>query len=544
MAGTCATRLRGALALALLCAALIGAAGVGAAKTITVCAVGCAFGQIAPAIAAAQPGDTISIAAGTYAGGFTIDRDLKLAGAGAGSTVIGGGGPVITIGTIFASSEPTVTISGVTITGGATHSSPQSQGFFGVDGVWASGGGIEIPPDAAFDDGANVTVSNSVITGNQAAPTTPVDSGLPCPADITITCINGDLPFAIGAGGGIDSWGTLSVVDSTISDNRVGAAAGSNLTSDANGGAIMSWIGPLTIVDSTLDGNHAAAAAPNGRFADGGAILDEGSGALTISGSTVTNNSAVLDTNMPNDLPDGFLAIAGGVHAGGNVPSATVTNTTVSGNSAAMTNTLGDSTAFSGGLHTDNVMTLANDVIANNSITSTSPHGNAQGDSGAGELGGSITNTRLTNNSVTATAPSGSVNVAAGASIFGGTMVSSVVSGNSIHASGRSVTLDGGGLLSGGPLTLRNTTVSGNSSTGNGASGLAQGGGIFAVDLSPNGPPGGPLVLQNSNVTGNTLGGNAGVTLQGGGLYVSDPLTLTHSTVSGNTPDNCFGPSC
>src|SRR5712692_11973466 len=108
----------------------IAAAAVGSsqasAATLTVCPSGCAFTQIAPALAAANSGDTIAVGPGTYDGGFTVDKSVKLAGAGPGRTIISGGGPVITIGRIFAASEPTVSISGVTITGGVTRSSPES----------------------------------------------------------------------------------------------------------------------------------------------------------------------------------------------------------------------------------------------------------------------------------------------------------------------------------------------------------------------------------------------------------------------------------
>src|SRR5438876_3013007 len=161
------------LLLAGLVAAATTAAGSGsaAAATLTVCPSGCAFNQIGPAVAAAKNGDTIAVAAGTYQGGITIDVSVKLTGAGPGRTIISGGGPVITIGQIFAASEPTVSIDGVTITGGVTRSSPESSPFTGTEGVWAAGGGIEIPPNADFSGGATVTISNSVITGNRVAPT-------------------------------------------------------------------------------------------------------------------------------------------------------------------------------------------------------------------------------------------------------------------------------------------------------------------------------------------------------------------------------------
>ena len=65
---------------------------------VTVCPSGCAFTQVAAAVAVAKDGDTISLAPGTYGGGFTIDKSVKLVGAGAGATIISGGGPVLTIG--------------------------------------------------------------------------------------------------------------------------------------------------------------------------------------------------------------------------------------------------------------------------------------------------------------------------------------------------------------------------------------------------------------------------------------------------------------
>src|SRR5919201_100111 len=88
--------------IALLCMALLALESVGAggaaAATLTVCPSGCTFSQIAPAIAAASPGDTIQVAPGTYNGGFIIDKNLSLIGAGARATSIKGGGPIITIG--------------------------------------------------------------------------------------------------------------------------------------------------------------------------------------------------------------------------------------------------------------------------------------------------------------------------------------------------------------------------------------------------------------------------------------------------------------
>jgi hypothetical protein len=518
---------------------LVVGAGRAAAATLNVCPSGCPFTQLEPALAAAKDGDTIKIAPGTYAGGVTIDVSVKLVGAGAGRTVISGGGPVLTIGTFGAQSEPTVSIDGVTITGGVTRSSPESVPFTGQEGVFAAGGGVEIPPNADFSGGATVRITNSIITGNRVAPTDTAPFGPPCPS--------GPCPFAQAAGGGIDSWGTLTLENTTVSNNRVGSASGlSTLASDAVGGAIMNWLGPLAISGSIIHGNQASASGPNGRFAEGGAIHTFGS-RLTLSNDSVTDNSAALAASLPNSVEQ--LANGGGIHITSSVSAATIRNTTVSGNSVTMTNTVGDATAFSGGVLVDLDVDfkMSNSVVADNSVSSATlagSSGDAEGDSGAGELLGTITNTRFTGNTVTVSSAAGDATAFAGAFIDFGSITNSVVGDNHVHASspGGSVFAGGGALVVDEPgLMLRNTTVSGNTVDASGGSGTAQGGGILDASV-PNGPPGGPLVLVNSSVTGNVLSGTARITLQGGGLYVrNQPLTLTHSVIADNLPDQCSG---
>ncbi|HEY3953660.1 MAG TPA: hypothetical protein VGM53_09810 [Streptosporangiaceae bacterium] len=176
------------------------------AATLTVCPSGCQYTQISTAAAAARDGDTIRVGPGRYRGGVRIEASLRLAGAGPRSTVIAGGGHVVTVGAIGAAREPVVSISGVRITGGVARSSPVSAPFTGRGGVLAGGGGVEIPPQAISAEGvpsggATVVISGSVIDGNRADPAHTVPSGLPCAA----RC-----PFALAAGGGIESWGRSS----------------------------------------------------------------------------------------------------------------------------------------------------------------------------------------------------------------------------------------------------------------------------------------------------------------------------------------------
>jgi hypothetical protein len=518
-------------------------AGSASAATLTVCPSGCAFTQVAPAVAAANNGDTISIAPGTYAGGFTIDVSVTLVGAGPGRTTISGGGPVITIGQILAASEPTVSIDGVTITGGVTRTSPESVPCTGKEGVWAAGGGIEVPPSTDpggacdrndFGGGATVTITNSVITGNEVAPSDTVSGFLRIPA-------------AWAFGGGIDTSGSVTLANTTVSDNRVGSVSGlSGLATFAEGAGIFSGIGDMTITNSTISGNQAAVTGP-GILADGAGLVSNGT--FSMSNSSLTDNSATVSDDFRGFVP------VGGLHVQNQAQGASISNSTISGNAATVTQSSGSrpAGAQSGGLKIDiddTNVTLSNDTISDNSVSVTTLPGstaNAFGWGGAGEIGGTLNNVRITGNSVDVSSAAGNAQALGGASVFdGGTISNSLIGNNDVHVSAPLGSVDiSGGLDVFGPTTLRSSTVSGNTVDANGTSGNARGGGIadIAFPFGPDdGPPGGPLVLQNSNVNGNSLTGTAGPTLQGGGIYLeNEPITLTHSAVSGNVPDQCFG---
>ena len=291
-----------------------------AASTLQVCPSGCTYSQIAPAIAAAHNGDIVTIAAGTYQGGFTIRVSLTLAGAGAKATIIKGGGPVVTIGA-GGSSKLDVAISGVTITGGVADSSPDSADLYGEAGVLASGGGIEITPDNITTNpttGATVAISNSVITGNSVAPTAHVPSpaGAQCPGGPNYA--GGTCKFADAYGGGIYNAGRLTLTDTTVTDN----GSLSTFASDAAGGGIYSEMGSLNVINSTISNNRAGVTAPYGRYADGGAIVCAG-GTLTIRGSSINDNTASTITAWPSSVDPEAHGGAIHVETGNGRPPAT-----------------------------------------------------------------------------------------------------------------------------------------------------------------------------------------------------------------------------
>jgi hypothetical protein len=89
-------------------------------------------------------------------------------------------------------------------------------------------------------------------------------------------------------------------------------------------------------------------------------------------------------------------------------------------------------------------------------------------------------------------------------------------------------------------LTLRHTSVSDNSGTASGPTGSASGGGIWNGS-APDGPPLTQLALVDGEVTQNTLQARPGLLVQGGGLFTTEPVSLTTSEITRNVPDQCFG---
>src|SRR5207245_288077 len=144
-----------------------------------------------------------------------------------------------------------------------------------------------------------------VITANSAAPSA-ASSGV-----------------ARAGGGGIDNWGTLSLANTTVSDNQVGG----RLASHALGAGVLNQ-GKLSLTNSTVSGNRATTTgsnACNGNAAGGGIISYS---ILTMSGGSVTDN--VVELSSSTSSANCGQAEAGGifVHDG----SASVSGTAVNGN--------------------------------------------------------------------------------------------------------------------------------------------------------------------------------------------------------------------
>jgi hypothetical protein len=521
---------------------MLAAPGRVAAATLKVCPSGCPYSQIGPALHDAASGDTIRVGPGTYAGGITIERNVRLIGAGAGKTIIKGGGPVVTIGTYLAPSEPTVFIEGVTVTGGVTQSSAWSVDWVGAPNVFATGGGIEVLPNADFTGGATLTITNSVITGNRVGPTATVP--------IDQTCPDGPCRVALAKGGGIDTWGALTIVDSTVSNNTASGGA-----SDAIGGGIAVWdSGSLNLRRSRVTGNRAIASIPFGRFAEGGGIFTDFEVEVTIEDSDVSDNIVSLTSTLPYFVegadPLEMNANGGGIHVGDG-STVVIDHTVFRGNQAKVNDPNGQPIAFDAAIHSgDGQFVLRHSTVSDNRVIAEVGSTADVGPSGSAiDVAGlaTISDTRITDNVTIVTSHSGEA-AASGGGIYSFGAASepimirdSVISDNTTIASSTrgSALVLGAALLNDGRLVLRNDRIANNTGIARAPSGSARGGGIWNGTIYN--PPPIELTVISTSVTGNVLRGSSGITLKGGGLFTTFPVTLSHSLIARNSPDNCFG---
>jgi hypothetical protein len=439
---------------------------------------GC-YATVQAALDAASDGDTIKLRPGTYSGGVFVLKSVTLAGTGASVTTIRGGGPGVTVGEFLGNRHLDLTVSGLTIAGGVTTSSPLSNEWTGQANVIALGGGIAIEPGADFSTGATVTVRDSVVRDNRAAPTATAPFGPPCPG--------GPCPFAWARGGGIDNWGRLTLVNSTVSGNSAAGPA-----SDATGGGVNVWRpGTLTVQDSRITGNRALASVPNGRFAEGGGIFTEGGVPLKISGSAVNENEARLESELPFFVDDettiDMNANGGGIHAGDG-SSIDIRDSQLNGNTARVDDLNGEPFAFDAALHPGEenaTPTIANSTIDGNHVVANVGSTEDVGPSGSAmDLIGAatISNTRITNNITLVFSPAGLAQASGGA-VFAGSanpkrITNSTIAGNRTEArSGTTASITGAAVPLDGDLELRNTQVTNNTGVVTTPQGFAQGGG-------------------------------------------------------------------
>ncbi len=180
---------------------------------------------------------------------------VTINGAGAGSTIIDGGGidRVIDVNNFsVAGAAVNVTLNGLTIRNGNAPTSP--------DGYNEPGGGIQFDgfDNQTFTPSGTLTVTNCNILSNTSA----------------------------GQGGGILAvFGSLVITGSQVSGNTTVKAAGGGISYDASA---FAGLRTLQFTNSTLSSNHAN----NGIFGSGGGIWEGGNATKTINNNVITGNTA------------------------------------------------------------------------------------------------------------------------------------------------------------------------------------------------------------------------------------------------------------
>ncbi len=459
----------------------------------------------------ANAGSTIqlgSIAQFTLTQGvLQLSANMTIAGAGAASTTIDQ--TTVNAGVVAVSAATSVTLSGLTITGGNKTGSAGTTGATGGAGGSVQGAGVYNAGTLTLD---HVAVAANTLTAGAGGTGTSGSGGL----------------GGYAQGAGIDNEFQLTLTDSTVTGNVA--------TSGAGGTSSSGHVGPA------------------GGGADGGGIFNEGQ--MSISGSSISNNTATSGHggNAPAAGSGGTAAEAiGGIDTSQNSStSTTILDSTIAGNSATTGNGgtgngmnhpggYGGLTA-TGGLADTGTATLA---ITGSTISDNTATGGAGGQGTGGANGGPG-----------GESSGGGIDV----DTFSGSrailIVSSTISGNSATggiggvASGGGATASAGGAAGGGLVlagsgssTLLNDTVVNNSAAAGVSSGptttyQTTGGGIESSST---------LRLASTTISGNFVSADA---LASGGNLVNGGTTAMSDTIltggvdevgSSVTQDNCVG---
>jgi CSLREA domain-containing protein/uncharacterized repeat protein (TIGR01451 family) len=332
--------IRPALIATVLSLALLAlAAPAGAATTFTVtkttdsndgvCDSDCSLREAITA-ANADSGDTVVVPAGDYTLAtteLTVSSSMTIMGSGSGVSVIHA--PPNT--RVLEMTGGTVTISGVTITGGS------------VGGAEATGAGIE-------KTGGALTLVNSAVTGNTANSNAsgPRGGGIDNPSgDLTITGSTISDNHLVSTSQGTDGGGIFEG-DAASAFTITGSRITGNTSENGSGAGIETGTG-FQISDTTIDGN--VASSPGG-LSLGGGMSAGGTTIGTFNRVTLSNNTATTSG----------LAGGGAIFTNGPL---SLTNTTIVGNTAGG----GGGATVGGGIQNNAAITLTNVTMDSNNAT-------------------------------------------------------------------------------------------------------------------------------------------------------------------------------
>jgi hypothetical protein len=228
-------------------------------------------------------------------------------------------------------------------------------------------------------------------------------------------------------------------------------------------------------------------------------LLNAGNGivsTLTVSNSTLSGNSAT-----------GTFGLGGGIY-NDFIGTVTVRNSTLTGNSAL------DGGGIYNGIGT---VTVSDSTLSGNSATE-SEYYNANG--GAIYTSGTVTVTGSTLSGNAASGDGGGIYNRGVNPVWTVTVAGSTLSGNTAAGSG-------GGIANSGTLTITGSTLSGNSASGS-LDRSYGGGGIYNDNY-------GTVTVSNSTLSGNSATGSGYYNGNGGAISNFGTVTVTGSTLSGNS---------
>ena len=489
---------------------------------------------------------------------------------------------------------------GISTSGPLTVENSTISGNSADDSQEAAGGGISAGGNLTLTV-ENSTISDNTATDSEGSYADGDGGGMflgtgTGSATIESSTISGNT--AGDQAGGIQTIAsTLTVDDSTISDNNIAPNSYDGL-SDGDGGGIADASSVTTVEDSTISDNTAASGAGiesnsttstltlaadiiarssgnncdlfPGTVTDAGHNVDD-DGTCGLSAATSVSDSTAIDDylgslgsyggttetvpllSFPSPitaLPDPALAV---------VPSTFDLPVAVSGTSLACSvpdqrGTVRDSPCDIGAFSLNSLysapVAAGNGNCADTANACTLPTALSSATNGEAVYLAAGTYQPASATSFTiATSITLQPTTAGSTVILKGNGASVVVVNSSVTATISGVTIEdgatsnlGGGIDNSGTLTVEDSTISGNTSTGAGAGGIDNGGTLTVEDSTISGNAaadgggivnGGRLTVQSSTISGNTA-------QQVGGIDNGGTLTVEDSTISGNTATGGF----
>ena len=399
---------------------------------------------------------------------------------------------------LYVATGADVTLNDLTISNGKT-----SGTAFGTD---AAGGGI-------FNQG-QLILNRSTVVGNVATNKGGgVFSGNNSLLTLNQSTIASNLALNFGQGGGIYNGNNslLTITSSTIANNSV--------DSNGNGGGIYNSAGTLTISDSTFSNNSAEVA--------GGAVFSN-AGILNVTNTVIKNNSTQ------------FL---GGGFRGSNGNQMTISSSTFSNNSAkiggaisnlksqaTITNTTIDSNTTlpngnGGGVEndSDSRLTIIDSTISNN----------------LANAGGGVYNHRNSTATITNTTISGNSSNGPGGGVFNSdgstiSLTNSTITNNLADVNGDDIG-DGGGIFSSNSsgYIIRNSIIAGNSDLG------GQGNDVFGDNLQGDGHN---LIGDLIGIGSGSLGTDSDLTFTKLGISNTNQVLFSLGDYGGSTQTHALRP--